>query len=110
MVKDITESKKRDGNRFILQKEVLEALFTVPERSQEAPKRVNPMRRVNRLRASDEVVVEPLKDSTIDHKIVTAEPLAVKNEGAMSNLSFAVRENNSSAGLLVRDEHYIGEQ
>ncbi|KAG6689335.1 hypothetical protein I3842_11G169700 [Carya illinoinensis] len=79
MKKSLTELPKRDKDRFVIQKEILEALFTVPERSEEAPKRVQPVRR---FRGFGEVVVERLKDPAIEHAIVTAKPLEVtKDEG-----------------------------
>lgn len=53
-------------------------MFTVPERSEEAPKRVQPVRR---FRGFGEVVVERLKDPAIEHAIVTAKPLEVTKDG-----------------------------
>lgn len=52
-----------------LQKEVLQTLFTVPERFEE-PKKSHPIREVRRSSAHRRVVEEPLKETTIEHRPV----------------------------------------
>ncbi|XP_059443629.1 putative nuclear RNA export factor SDE5 isoform X1 [Corylus avellana] len=82
MTKHLPESPKRDRDRFALQKEVLEALFNVPDRSEESPKRRPQVREVRRSkwRQFGKLEVEPLTDTTIEHKIVTAKSLEVARD------------------------------
>jgi hypothetical protein len=93
MRKHSPESPKRDKDRFALQKEVIEALFNVPERSEEAPKRRPQAREVRRskLRPFGKLVVEPSTDTTIEHKIVTAKSLEVARDGMKFDLYFSLR-------------------
>ncbi|XWS09969.1 hypothetical protein CRYUN_Cryun39dG0035600 [Craigia yunnanensis] len=63
MIRNPKGSPRRNKDRLTLEKEVLEALFTVPERSEEAPKRTRVVRVVRRSRAFGELVTEPLKDT-----------------------------------------------
>lgn len=72
-------SYKSDKDRYTLQKEVLEALFTVPERSEEVPEKIIPVRNVRRSRGFGRVVVGPLKDTTIEHKTVIAKLLVTED-------------------------------
>lgn len=90
MRKHLTESPKRDKDRIALQKEVLEALFSVPERSEEAPKRRHREREVRRSRPFDKLVVEPMTDTAIEHKIVSAKPLEVTRDGMKFDLYFSL--------------------
>lgn len=77
--RNLIESSKRDINRLDLQKEVLESLFHVPERFEEAPRRTIPVRNV-RPRASRKLVVEPLGDSAKDDT-VSVKPQEVARDG-----------------------------
>ncbi|KAK9267645.1 hypothetical protein L1049_010076 [Liquidambar formosana] len=52
-----------------LEKEVLAALFNAPERLEEFPEKTLATRAMTRSRAVGEVVVEPLEDPTVEHKI-----------------------------------------
>lgn len=61
------QSSKKDKDRIDLQKEVLESLFYVPEKSMEAPKIIHSARRVMRSRAFGNPVIEPYKDTTREH-------------------------------------------
>ncbi|KAA8526841.1 hypothetical protein F0562_008930 [Nyssa sinensis] len=72
------ESLKRDKDRYALQKEVLEALFNVPERVEEAPKRA--AKEVRRSRVSGQVVVEPLKDTTTELIASTSKPQVIEDD------------------------------
>ncbi|XVF18889.1 hypothetical protein REPUB_Repub11eG0062300 [Reevesia pubescens] len=63
MITNPKKSLRRNKDRVALEKEVLEALFTVPERSEEAPKRTRLVRVVRKSRAFGELVTEPLKDT-----------------------------------------------
>lgn len=56
-------SPKREKDRYDLQKEVLNALFTAPERTEKAPRLIRPMREVRRRKLFGKVV-EPLVDTT----------------------------------------------
>ncbi|KAF5478694.1 hypothetical protein F2P56_005233 [Juglans regia] len=103
MKKSSTESPKRDKDRFVIQKEILEALFTVPERSEEAPKRVQPVRR---FRGFGEVVVEPLKDPAIEHAIVTAKPLEVTNDEGGDDNSYEVLRKAVKEYWTTTKEYY----
>ncbi|XP_059662626.1 putative nuclear RNA export factor SDE5 isoform X2 [Cornus florida] len=68
------ESPKRDKNRYDLQREILEALFTVPERVEKAPRLTRNVKEVRRSRAFGQVVVQPFKDDTTEHIIANPEP------------------------------------
>ncbi|XWS27990.1 hypothetical protein CRYUN_Cryun25bG0027600 [Craigia yunnanensis] len=69
MIRNSKRSQRRNKDRTTLEKEVLEALFRVPERSEEAPKRTRVVRVVRRSRAFGELVAEPIKD--IDTSLTT---------------------------------------
>ena len=77
-----TDTVKKDTDRFHLQKEVLEALFSAPERSEEVPKRIRPVR----AKLYGKPVERPLEDTTTDQKTVAVMP-EVK-EGMRWILSF----------------------
>ncbi|XP_022717090.1 putative nuclear RNA export factor SDE5 isoform X2 [Durio zibethinus] len=63
MIRNPKRSSRRNKDRVTMEKEVLEALFTVPERSEEVPKRNGAVRVVGRSRAFGKLVTEPLKDT-----------------------------------------------
>ncbi|XP_021288199.1 putative nuclear RNA export factor SDE5 isoform X2 [Herrania umbratica] len=63
MIRNPTGSPRRKKDRLALEKEILESLFSVPERSEEASKRTHLVRVVRRSRAFGELVTEPLKDT-----------------------------------------------
>ncbi|XP_017980244.1 PREDICTED: putative nuclear RNA export factor SDE5 isoform X2 [Theobroma cacao] len=63
MIRKPTRSPRRNKDRLALEKEILESLFSVPERSEEASKRTRLVRVVRRSRAFGELVTEPLKDT-----------------------------------------------
>ncbi|XP_042487709.1 putative nuclear RNA export factor SDE5 [Macadamia integrifolia] len=65
-----TESPDEDKKRYDLQKEVLTALFNVPERTEELP-RSRPVKAVRRTRAFGTLVVEPPRETTRELPIVT---------------------------------------
>lgn len=69
-----------EGSKYNVQKGILEALFTAPEKSEEKPRRTSPVRAVRRPRIFGKVVVEPYKDTdiTIKRRISTA---AIKDAG-----------------------------
>ncbi|KAJ7948634.1 SMR domain-containing protein [Quillaja saponaria] len=75
--KTLPGSPKKDNERFGLQKEILEALFTVPERPDELPKRTRLVRETRRSRPCGKPVVELPSDTILEHKIVAVEPQAV---------------------------------
>lgn len=59
---------RREEGRQNLQKEVLAALFTSPDRPEEFPARIAKARPVRKSRVAGSLVVEPLKDDE-DYKI-----------------------------------------
>ena len=99
MTKNVTESPKKDKDRLALQKEVLEALFTVPERCEEVPKRILPVRRS---RAFGKPVVETFTDTAIMHKIATVQPIEVTRDGMKFDFYFALWGNNLFPRLFYR--------
>lgn len=76
-------SCKSDKDRYDLQKEILETLFTVPERFEEAREKTSPVRRtVGRSRRYGQVVAGPLRDTTTEPKTAVAK-LLVKENGKL---------------------------
>ncbi|XWS52047.1 hypothetical protein CRYUN_Cryun11dG0033700 [Craigia yunnanensis] len=63
-----------------LEKEVLEALFSVPVRSEEAPKRTHVVRVVKRSSVFGELVTEPLKDTDTSLTTTVVELLEVSKD------------------------------
>lgn len=86
--------EKSLNERYELQKEVLESLFSAPERVEEEPKRIRPVRK----KAFGQVVTEPLRDTPLtDRKIVTVKPKVTddeneENDGSYEFLRKAVKE------------------
>lgn len=84
-------SCKSDKDRYDLQKEILEALFTVPERFEEAREKTSPVRRtVGRSRRYGQVVAGPLRDTTIEPKTAVAKLLVKENENEDDENSYQV--------------------
>uniref|UniRef100_A0A6P4ATX7 putative nuclear RNA export factor SDE5 isoform X1 n=1 Tax=Ziziphus jujuba TaxID=326968 RepID=A0A6P4ATX7_ZIZJJ len=120
---NLTESPKRDNNRLDLQKEVLESLFHASERSEEAPKRTIPVRKV-RPRASGKLVVAPLGDSSTKEKTVSVKPQEVARdededyENSYEFLRKAVKEYwntmkeyyKSAFDAFVKDDYELAEK
>ncbi|KAL5802828.1 hypothetical protein ACOSQ4_031133 [Xanthoceras sorbifolium] len=73
MRKNLTELPTSDRDRIGLQQEILESLFVVPERSEEATKRKIIVRPARRSRTFGKVVAQPYKDTTKKNKTVSAE-------------------------------------
>ncbi|XVF78286.1 hypothetical protein PTKIN_Ptkin14bG0119500 [Pterospermum kingtungense] len=101
MIRNTKSSVRRNKNRVALEKEVLEALFTVPERTEEAPKRTHTDRVVRRSRAFGKVVTEPLKSTNTSPTTNVVELLKVSkdvedghddNENSYDVLRQAVKE------------------
>ncbi|XP_058218300.1 putative nuclear RNA export factor SDE5 isoform X3 [Rhododendron vialii] len=99
-------SYKSDKDRYTLQKEVLEALFTVPERSEEAPEKIIPVRNVRRSRGFGRVVVGPLKDTTIEHKTVIAKLLVTEDENEEDENSYQVLRKAVKEYWTTMKEYY----
>lgn len=70
-------SGKREKDRNDLQKEILESLFNVPERAEEAPKRIHTVR----TRAYGHVVTEPLKETTTSFRKTVTVKAKVTEDG-----------------------------
>ncbi|KAM7498719.1 hypothetical protein LguiA_023133 [Lonicera macranthoides] len=78
---------KREKDRNDLQKEILKSLFNVPERAEEAPKRIHTVR----TRAYGHVVTEPLKETTPPfRKTVTVKAKVTEDEDDESENSYEV--------------------
>ncbi|KAK3037940.1 hypothetical protein RJ639_031831 [Escallonia herrerae] len=84
---------KRDRDRYNLQKEVLESLFSVPGRVQEAPKRNLPVREGSRTRFG-QVVTEPIIDIPTIRRTVTVTSQVSEDEieDSFEELRKAVKE------------------
>ncbi|KDP27035.1 hypothetical protein JCGZ_20970 [Jatropha curcas] len=104
---NLTSSPKGEMDRTGLQKEVLQALFDVPNRSEEAPKFARPRRFMpgKRLKAFGKLVTERHKDATREHKPSAAEQHIVSEEEDADNnyevLRAAVKEY-----LITMKEYY----
>lgn len=69
-----------DKEKYNLSKEVFEALFNVPERIEEAPKRTLPVRAAKRTRSIGKAVTAPLED-VVDPLPVILEPQEDTKDG-----------------------------
>ncbi|KAA8523881.1 hypothetical protein F0562_010304 [Nyssa sinensis] len=97
---------RNENDRYALQKEVLESLFNVPERLEEAPKRTRPVKEVRRSRASGQVVVEPLKDTTTEYKAATAKPQVSEDENEESEDSYKMLRKAVKEYWITMKEYY----
>ncbi|MBA0822958.1 hypothetical protein Goarm_019720 [Gossypium armourianum] len=70
MIRNSKRSPRGNQDKAALEKEILQALFTVPERSGEETKGNNAVREVRRSMALGELVTEPLKDTDISFPTV----------------------------------------
>lgn len=70
MIRNSKRSPRGNQDKAALGKEILQALFTVPERSGEETKGNNAVREVRRSMALGELVTEPLKDTDISFPTV----------------------------------------
>ena len=89
MIRNSKRSPRRNKDRETLEKEVLEALFRVPERSEEAPKRTRVVRVVGRSKAFGELVAEPIKDTDTSLTTTVVELLKVSKDGKGFYLYFS---------------------
>ncbi|KAM3696757.1 hypothetical protein ACB098_06G063600 [Castanea mollissima] len=103
MTKKLTVSPKKDKERLVLQKEVLEALFTVPERSEEVPKRIHPVRR---LRPFGKPVVGTFTDTATKHKIATVRPIEVTKDDEDDENSYEVLRKAVKEYWIMMKEYY----
>ncbi|GMY31772.1 putative nuclear RNA export factor SDE5 [Fagus crenata] len=94
---------KKDKDRLALQKEVLEALFTVPERCEEVPKRIVPVRRS---RAFGKPVVETFTDTATMHKIATVQPIEVTRDDEDDENSYEVLRKAVKEYWITMKEYY----
>ncbi|KAF3442527.1 hypothetical protein FNV43_RR16443 [Rhamnella rubrinervis] len=105
-LRNLIEKPKTEKNRLDLQKEVLESLFHVRERSEEAPKRIVPVRKV-RSRAFGKLVVAPLRDSSPEHKNVFVLPQEVtRNEDEVDDNSFESLRKAMKEYRITMGEYY----
>lgn len=98
MTKKLTVSPKKEKERLVLQKEVLEALFTVPERSEEVPKRIHPVRR---LRPFGKPVVGTFTDTATKHKIATVRPIEVTKDGMKFDYYFCIMREQFISQIML---------
>ncbi|XP_057981266.1 putative nuclear RNA export factor SDE5 [Malania oleifera] len=100
-----TESSKRDKDRYNLQREVLEALFIIPERSEEVPKS-RPVRPV-RSGALGKLVDEPLQDTTAPCVPITLEPEQVtESDSEDDEDSYKVQRKAVKEYWTIMKEYY----
>ncbi|OMP04662.1 hypothetical protein COLO4_09422 [Corchorus olitorius] len=101
LIRNPTRSPTKKQNKIALEKEVLKALFSVPERPEETPKRTRLVRVVRRSKAYGKLVAEPLKDADISLTSPIAELQKVSkdaeephddNESSYDMLRQAVKE------------------
>ncbi|KAG4213581.1 hypothetical protein ERO13_A01G065100v2 [Gossypium hirsutum] len=100
MIRNSKRSPRGNQDKAALEKEILQTLFTVPERSGEATKRNNAVREVRRSKALGELVTEPLKDTDISFPTVVemlkvpkdVEDRPHDNENTYDSLRQAVKE------------------
>ncbi|ONI12793.1 hypothetical protein PRUPE_4G184000 [Prunus persica] len=97
--------EEKDG--LVLQKEVLEALFHVPERSEEAPKRSHPVREVKRYKAFRKFAVEPFRDTLVECKNATLAPEEVTSaEDGDGDNSYQVLRRSVKEHWITMKEYY----
>lgn len=96
-------SPKREKDRYDLQKEVLNALFTAPERTEKAPRLIRPMREVRRRKLFGKVV-EPLVDTTT--KTVNIEQEATEEESIDDKDSYEVLRKAVKEHWITMKEYY----
>ncbi|KAH0986689.1 hypothetical protein GBA52_013866 [Prunus armeniaca] len=97
--------EEKDG--LVLQKEVLEALFHVPERSEEAPKRSHPVREVKRYKAFRKFAVEPFRDTLVECKTATLAPEEVTSaEDGDGDNSYQVLRRSVKEHWITMKEYY----
>ncbi|ONI12792.1 hypothetical protein PRUPE_4G184000 [Prunus persica] len=96
--------EEKDG--LVLQKEVLEALFHVPERSEEAPKRSHPVREVKRYKAFRKFAVEPFRDTLVECKNATLAPEEVTSADGDGDNSYQVLRRSVKEHWITMKEYY----
>ncbi|XP_057512220.1 putative nuclear RNA export factor SDE5 isoform X1 [Actinidia eriantha] len=104
--KSRNEAPKSDKDRYNLQREVLEALFSVPERSEDASERTRPLKEVRKSRGFGRVVVEPLTDTTTVPETVIAEFRAIENENEENDDSYHVLRKAVKEYWVTMKEYY----
>ncbi|VVA38535.1 PREDICTED: putative nuclear RNA export [Prunus dulcis] len=97
--------EEKDG--LVPQKEVLEALFHVPERSEEAPKRSHPVREVKRYKAFRKFAVGPFRDTLVECKTATLAPEEVTSaEDGDGDNSYQVLRRSVKDHWITMKEYY----
>ncbi|OMO80319.1 hypothetical protein CCACVL1_13038 [Corchorus capsularis] len=94
LIRDPTRSPIKKQNKIALEKEVLEALFSVPERPEETPKRTRLVRVVRRSKAYGKLVAEPLKDADISLTSPIAELQKVSKDAFLCLAATSAEEPN----------------
>lgn len=77
---NLTGSLKREHNRVSLEREILQSLFDLPERSEEAPKKTRLVRQARSVFGKP--AVTPHKDTAKEHNPSAAKPLADTRGGS----------------------------
>ncbi|KAF5730666.1 hypothetical protein HS088_TW19G00259 [Tripterygium wilfordii] len=101
MSRKLTKSRRRDKDKLDMGKEILQSLFTVPERSEETPQKIRLLREVKRSRAFGKLVTEPFKDPAVEHKLTAAEPQIVSRDDV------EVDENSYDVLRQAAKEHWV---
>ncbi|XP_021833560.1 putative nuclear RNA export factor SDE5 [Prunus avium] len=102
-----SESPIEEKDGLVLQKEVLEALFHVPERSEEAPKRSHPVREVKRYKAFRKFAVDPFRDTLVECKTATLAPEVVTSaEDGDGDNSYQVLRRSVKEHWITMKEYY----
>ncbi|CAK7327601.1 unnamed protein product [Dovyalis caffra] len=100
---NFTDSQKREHRRAGLEREILQSLFDLPDRSEEGPKK----RIVRRSNAFGKPVVAPLKDTAKEHKPSVAKPLAdIRGEAEGDENSYEVFRKAVKEYWTTMKEYY----
>lgn len=91
------ESPKKDKDRFGLQKEVLESLFCVPERSTQVPKIIHVVRPERRPRGFGKPVTEPYEDT------ITGPIVAERKMDARDGNNFQILREYSASLIICME-------
>lgn len=101
LTRNESELQNRDLDKYNLQKEVLESLFTVPERVEELPKRIIRPTEARRRRAFGSLVTEPLRDRTTENRKIAKPKVTTDGKHVLNMLLTNAILHKS--GVLDRD-------
>ncbi|RQO85971.1 hypothetical protein POPTR_001G401900v4 [Populus trichocarpa] len=102
---NLTGSLKREHNRVSLEREILQSLFDLPERSEEAPKKTRLVRQARSVFGKP--AVTPHKDTAKEHKPSAAKPLAdTRGEAEGDENSYEVLRKAVKEYWITKKEFY----